>query len=36
VRRGLYDGGGQWRRFAAEMAPVLPILQPWIDAFDYN
>lgn len=26
VRRGLYDGGGQWRAFAAELAPVLPIL----------
>jgi hypothetical protein len=36
VRRGLYDGGGQWRRFTAEMAPVLPILQPWIETFGYN
>lgn len=36
VRRGLYDGGGQWRRFSAEMAPVLPILQPWVEAFGYN
>ncbi len=36
VRRGLFDGGGQWRRFAAEMAPVMPILQPWIEAFGYK
>ena len=36
VRRGLYDGAGQWRRFAAEMAPVLPILQPWVKAFGYR
>lgn len=36
VRRGLYDGGGQWRQFAAELTPVLPILQPWIDAFGYR
>ena len=36
VRRGLYNGGGQWRRFAAELAPVLPILQPWVDAFGYR
>ncbi len=35
VRRGLYNGGGQWRRFAAEMAPVLPVLQPWLEAFGY-
>ncbi len=36
VRRGLYDGGGQWRRFEAEMAPVLPLLQPWVAAFGYQ
>ncbi len=36
VRQGLYDGGGQWRRFEAEMAPVLPVLQPWVDAFGYQ
>jgi len=33
VRRGLYDGGGQWRRYADELAPVLPILAPWIARF---
>lgn len=35
VRRGLYNGGGQWQRFAAQLAPVLPMLQPWIDEFGY-
>jgi tetratricopeptide (TPR) repeat protein len=33
VRRGLYDGRHQWRRYQDYMAPVLPILQPWIDWF---
>ncbi len=33
VRKGLYDGGGQWVPYAAQMEPVLPILQPWIDRF---
>ncbi|MDO7841575.1 tetratricopeptide repeat-containing sulfotransferase family protein [Sphingomonas immobilis] len=33
VRKGLYNGGGQWRRYAAELAPVLPILAPWIARF---
>ena len=33
VRKGLYNGGGQWRRYADEMAPALPILAPWIERF---
>ena len=33
VRKGLYNGGGQWRRYAEELAPALPILAPWIDRF---
>ncbi|WP_353205150.1 sulfotransferase [Sphingomonas sp.] len=33
VRRGLYNGGGQWQRYAAQLAPVLPILAPWVDRF---
>jgi len=33
VRRGLYDGSRQWERYADYLAPVLPILQPWIDRF---
>jgi Flp pilus assembly protein TadD len=35
VSRGLYDGAGQWRRYAAQLAPVIPILQPWIERFGY-
>lgn len=31
VGRGLFDGGGQWHRYEAQMAPVLPILEPWLD-----
>ena len=26
VRRGLYDGSGQWRRYREQLEPVLPIL----------
>lgn len=33
VERGLFDGGGQWARYAAELAPVLPLLQPWVARF---
>jgi Tfp pilus assembly protein PilF len=35
VRRGLYDGGGRWRRYAEQMAPVLPILTPWAERFGF-
>ncbi len=31
-RRGL----GQWRRYAAELAPVLSTLQPWVTEFGYG
>jgi tetratricopeptide (TPR) repeat protein len=30
VRRGLYDGGGRWRCYREQLAPVLPILAPWV------
>lgn len=33
VRKGLYNGGGQWRRYADQLSPVLPILAPWIERF---
>ena len=33
VRRGLYDGGGRWRRYAEQLAPALPILAPWVERF---
>jgi tetratricopeptide (TPR) repeat protein len=36
VARGLYRGGiGQWRAYRSEMAPVLPTLAPWVEAFGY-
>ncbi len=36
VRRPLYSEGiGQWRRYAKELAPILPILQPWVEKFGY-
>jgi len=37
VRQGLYAGAaGQWRRYERELAPVLPILQPWVERFGYQ
>ncbi len=33
VRKGLYNGGGQWRRYADQLAPAMPILAPWIERF---
>lgn len=35
VRKGLYDGSGQWRPYAAYFEPVMPILAPWIAKFGY-
>lgn len=35
VRRGLYDGRGQWEAYARHFEPVLPILEPWIEKFGY-
>ncbi|WP_159982522.1 MULTISPECIES: tetratricopeptide repeat-containing sulfotransferase family protein [unclassified Novosphingobium] len=36
VRRGLYDGRGQWHRYAAQLAPALPILAPWVEKFGFE
>jgi Tfp pilus assembly protein PilF len=36
VRRGLYDGRGQWRRYAEQLAPALPILAPWVERFGFE
>ena len=36
VTRGLYDGTRQWEAYAEFLAPVLPILQPWIEKFGYD
>lgn len=33
VRKGLYNGGGQWRRYERQLAPTFTILQPWISRF---
>jgi tetratricopeptide (TPR) repeat protein len=36
VRRGVYkEGEGQWRRYKTELAPILPILAPWVLRFGY-
>lgn len=35
VRKGLYDGSGQWLPYARYLEPVLPILAPWIEKFGY-
>jgi tetratricopeptide (TPR) repeat protein len=36
VRRGLFDGSGQWLKYRAQLEPVLPILEPWITRFGYE
>ncbi|MEK6637577.1 MAG: sulfotransferase [Pseudomonadota bacterium] len=36
VRRALYDGTKQWERYKAQMASVLPILQPWVERFGFG
>lgn len=37
VARGLNrEGQGVWRRYAGQMAPVLPILEPWVRRFGYE
>lgn len=36
VRRGLYDGRGQWRRYADQVGPVQPILAPWVERFGFE
>jgi len=30
------EGLGQWRRYRAQMDPVLPLLKPWIERFFYE
>jgi len=36
VRQGLYDGRGRWRRYQAQLAPVLPILAPWVERLGFE
>jgi tetratricopeptide (TPR) repeat protein len=36
VARGLNrEGQGAWLRYREQMAPVLPLLQPWVEKFGY-
>jgi Flp pilus assembly protein TadD len=30
------DGQGVWRRYREQMVPVLPLLAPWVERFDYD
>jgi len=37
VVRGLNSGGvGEWRRYREQLAPVLPVLEPWVERFGYQ
>jgi tetratricopeptide (TPR) repeat protein len=36
VARGLYVSGGQWRPYARQLQPILPLLQPWVERFGYG
>lgn len=37
VARGLYsEGVGQWRNYAEQIEPVVPVLRPWIEKFGYE
>ncbi len=37
VTRGIYtDARERWRRYAESMAPVLPVLAPWVEHFGYS
>jgi tetratricopeptide (TPR) repeat protein len=36
VRSGLSGAGiGYWRRYKEQLAPVLPVLEPWVETFGY-
>jgi tetratricopeptide (TPR) repeat protein len=35
LARGLYSGAGQWRPYARQLEPVMPILEPWLERFGY-
>lgn len=37
IAKGLNrDGLAQWRRYEEQLAPILPILQPWVEYFGYS
>jgi hypothetical protein len=36
IARGLYtEGTSHWRRYRAQLGPILPMLAPWVTAFGY-
>ena len=36
LARGLSaEGMGAWRRYADQLSPVLPLLQPWVERYGY-
>jgi Flp pilus assembly protein TadD len=37
VRRGLYgEGADDWKHYARELTPILPLLRPWVESFGYE
>ena len=37
LARGLSrEGIGRWRKYAEQLAPIQPILAPWVDRFGYH
>jgi tetratricopeptide (TPR) repeat protein len=36
VSKPLYDGSRQWQRYEAQLRPILPILEPWVERFGYR
>jgi tetratricopeptide (TPR) repeat protein len=37
VARPLYaEGAGHWRNYAEQLAPALPVLEPWVGKFGYS
>ncbi len=36
ARKPLYDGTRQWERYAEHLAPVMPILQPWVERYGFE
>lgn len=37
VSQELYDSAiGRWRRYERQLQPVLPLLEPWVKAFNYG
>lgn len=36
VNKPLYDGSQQWQRYEAQLKPILPLLEPWVERFSYR